>query len=878
MRHARSIVTFMLATIAALSLVVHPARADDTSPAGPESGPAPYSKFIVGAEAQNGLFNVIRKSGKVYIDIAQAQLGQDYVQTAELVNGLGGYGVWPGGISAAARIIRFTRSDNKIVVTWPNTYFIAPGNEPAQRAIARTVADSPVALEPIAATDPVTGRIVFDASFLLTDVYNLSDILRDVTGRDKPDQAYGLDPDRTFFGQTKAFPMNVVINANQTWKSDNPQVIDNVPDPRSLSIRIAYNIAQPPPSSDYIPRIADDRIGFFDSPHLSFASDANYSRVTRYIIRWNVQPSDPAKAVSPAKNPIVFYLSNEIPEQYRPTIRAAILRWNSAFARAGISDAVQVRDQPADSTWDPDDIRYNTVLWLTESNNSSFAAASPIFDPRTGQTFRANIVIDADWLNFQFSSAQYLADPADRGLRAGFQSGERGLALGMARESSFGRIALDLMGQPLVGAGLSTYVNDGLLWTIMHESGHALGLQHNFIGTQAYTVKQMQSRDFTSKFGLSSSVMDYVGINLWPKGMGSGEYWQTMLGPYDYHAIHWGYARIPGAKTPQDEVSTLNRWASNWNNPQYRFASDEDAGFGDAHAIDPRVSRWDLTNDPLTWSATRLQLTDDLMKKLDSRWPQPGHTYDQERIAFGWVFFERLSAAVQSEHFIAGEFLSRSHTGDPGAPAPLVQIPRDVERRAFGQLNKYVFADGAWNFSPATLNRLVYSEWEPFVNGAWAYDPQPRHDMPVAEMAEGFANQMLGTMFQPLMLERLDDLPLKSRPGTTMTLTDLFDWTQTSIYGDLRDPKMRSIGRVHRTIQQSYARLLTQLWLAPRQGTPYDAQSMARSELVSVRSDLKTALGRQALDELTRAHLESLQEIVSRALDARQVIPAKESP
>jgi hypothetical protein len=875
-RYLRSVLSFAIAIVACSSIAVDAARADDST-SGSDSGPAPYAKFVTGAQVQTGLFNIIRKSGKVYIEIAPSQLGQDYVQTAELANGLGGYGLLPGGISATARIIRFTRNDNKVVVTWPNTYFIAPGNEPAQRAIARTFADSTVAVAPVVATDSVSGHIVFDASFLLTDVTDLTTALKQVTGVDKPDQAYSLDPDRTLFGPTKAFPMNVVIDADQTWESDNPQVVDNVPDPRSLLIRVAYNIAQPPAKTDYVPRLADDRIGFFDSPYLNFATDANYSRVVHYVIRWNLQPTDPSKPVSPAKTPIVFYLSNEIPTQYRGTIRTAILRWNDAFARAGISDAVQVKDQPADATWDPDDIRYNTVLWLTESNNSSFAAASPVFDPRTGQTFRANIVIDADWLNFQYSTQNYIADPADRGLSAAFGARERGLTLGMARESHFGRIALELMGQPLAGAAYTKYVNDGLLWTIMHESGHALGLQHNFIGTQAYTVKQMQSKTFTSRFGLSASVMDYVGVNVWPKGSGQAAYWQTMLGPYDYHAIHWGYAPIPFARTPQDEVPTLNRWASNWTNVEYRFASDEDAGFGDAHAIDPRVSRWDLTNDPLTWCAARMQMTDELMKKLDSRWPLPGHTYDQERDAFGWVFFEYLSAALQSEHFLAGEYLSRSHVGDPGAQQPLTQVPRDAERRAFSLTDKYVFSDGAWNFSPATLNRLVYSEWEPTVNATWAYNPQPRHDIPVAEIVEDFANQELGVMFQPLMLERLDDLPLKAKPGTTMSLTDLFDWTQASIYGDLRDPRLTSIGEVHRALQQSYARLLARMWLAPRPGTPYDAQSMARAELVAVRGDLKGATGRKGLDEITRAHLESLQELVSRALDARQVVPVREN-
>ncbi len=61
----------------------------------------------------------------------------------------------------------------------------------------------------------------------------------------------------------------------------------------------------------------------------------------------------------------------------------------------------------------------------------------------------------------------------------------------------------------------------------------------------------------------------------------------------------------------------------------------------------------------------------------------------------------------------------------------------------FNLLDKYIFSDGAWSFSPATLNRLVYSEWESSPNAAWAYNPPPRHDIPMAEIAAGIAQQEL---------------------------------------------------------------------------------------------------------------------------------------
>jgi Domain of unknown function (DUF5118) len=84
----------LLGFIAAfLLLIPAAARADD-------SGPAPYATFVTGAQVQNGLFNIIRKGGKVYMEIAPSQLDQDFIQSAEQVNALGGWFVIPGGISS----------------------------------------------------------------------------------------------------------------------------------------------------------------------------------------------------------------------------------------------------------------------------------------------------------------------------------------------------------------------------------------------------------------------------------------------------------------------------------------------------------------------------------------------------------------------------------------------------------------------------------------------------------------------------------------------------------------------------------------------------------------------------------------------------------
>ena len=63
------------------------------------------------------------------------------------------------------------------------------------------------------------------------------------------------------------------------------------------------------------------------------------------------------------------------------------------------------------------------------------------------------------------------------------------------------------------------------------------------------------------------------------------------------------------------------------------------------------------------------------------------------------------------------------------------------------------------------------------------------------------------------------------------------------------------------------------LWLKPDQGTPYDAQSLARAKLLQLQSDIQYAQKSSKLDELTRAHLDNLNTLVSRALDTRNVLP-----
>ena len=835
--------------------------------------PDAYAEFVKGATEQHGLLTVWRKKGEVYLEIAPSQLGKDFIETAIPANGLGGFGIFPGYVYLApARIMRFTKRDDKIVITWPNTIYDAKPGSAAERAAATTYSQSVVALAPIAAEKTSNGDIIFDAKPFLGDVSAVAATLRESLGTKNPLHAYHLDPARTFFGKTEAFPDNVVVEADQTFASADPNVIDNVPDPHSVQLKVDYNIAVAPNTADYRPRPADSRVGMWDIARLEYGNYVERENRKHVVIRWNMEPGDSGKKLSPAKHPLVYYLSNTIPPEYRKTVREALLTWNDAFEKIGISNAVEVREQPNDPNWSPDDIRYNVVRWVTGSNVEFGAEAEVSFDPRTGQEINVGVLLDGNDLRF----VNYLHDFEVKPLRSGKRAPTAeppSYGAEMRAQGAFAMDAFSAMDVHQDPAFAQRFREEALRAIVLHESGHDFGLSHNFIGSYAYTAKDLQSKTFTEKYGVATSVMEYAPVNLWPKGTAQGEYFQSVLGPYDYHVIAYGYTPLDGKGAAQEKTA-LNAIADQWANPLDRFAGDEDTDYADAHAVDPRVNIEDLTDDPLSWCGVQLKMAHGLISSLDRREPREGQSYEVARQAFGTILGHERFCLEIPEHYIGGAYLSRSHKGDPGAAVPFQPVPRALEKRAFGMLDTYLLSDRAWSFSPKLLDTLTYNEWASWTDTSWGYDPPARHDVPVAQIAAEYQERVVGMMFQPLMLQRLDQITLNAAPGATMNLADLFNWMQRSVYGDLSSRGLRSIGLVHRNLQQRYTRRLIALALTPGPGVPSDAVALARMELTSLRSDLRSALAGHALDEMTRAHLMDLSSMVSDALQARTVVPA----
>jgi hypothetical protein len=256
--------------------------------------------------------------------------------------------------------------------------------------------------------------------------------------------------------------------------------------------------------------------------------------------------------------------------------------------------------------------------------------------------------------------------------------------------------------------------------------------------------------------------------------------------------------------------------------------------------------------------------------------PEAGQPYEQATTAFGYAVRPAFQCSGEFSRYIGGQYLSRAHRGDPGAKPPIVPTPLADEQRAFGMLDKYIFSDATWNLSPRLLSELGYSEWAGYgyvqLPGygnlpGWAYDPPHRHYESLAALVGEMQDRAIRQMFDPWVLQRLDDNPGLAVGEKTMSMSDLFAWMRKSVYGDVGHG---SLSLLRRNLQDSYEKTLIGLAKTPSPNAPEDAQAFARVELAWIADTAGSAARRTNADAATHAHLELLQ---SRAADALATRP-----
>jgi len=825
----------------------------------------PFDEVIKGFKVIEGFFTLYQKDdeAKVYMEIKPDQFDKIFLCCITRQAGDGRF------FDAGAMLWDFPFVFKKVGKTVQfinkNVLFRADKDAPIHRAIEQGLSDSIMGSAKIESTPhPERRSVLVDPSgFFLQDMelinYTLSEFMK---------VDYGFDRDNSYFGVLKSFPQNTEIETILYFKTAKPKsMFYTVPDNRSFSVRYHYSLASLS-ETDYKPRIADDRVGHFLTMYQDYTSMLRETPYERYITRWHLEKSEPKFELSPPKKPIVFWLENTIPIEYREAIKEGVLLWNKAFERIGFKDAIVVQQQPDDADWDPADSRYNTIRWIV-SPGGGYAVGPSRSDPFTGQIYDADVRISADYVRYIFGEYEELVSPlAMENSSASLLYRECphdccDYWIGMAQQASLGWSLLTARGAVERGEiSAEEYIHDALVELAAHEVGHTLGLRHNFKGSTVLTNDQLQDMKLTTEEGISGSIMDYVPVNIAPEGKKQGQYYQTTLGPYDYWAIEYAYKPID-AESSDSEKAVLEKIASKVADPKLIYGTDEDA-FGDARGIDPDCNRYDLGSDPIAYYRDQINISKELWSKMEGKFEKKGERYQKLRRVFSQGLYPYYSASAYVTRYIGGIYHRRDHVGDPNGRVPFEVVSAKRQREALEFLKKNILGPDAFSFSPEILNKLAPERFWDFEGSIWSMQ---RIDYPIHSVIFSIQTNPLNRLYDPTLLNRMLDNELRFKKGEKpFTMAEMFEGVREAIWLEL--DTQTDINSFRRGLQRAHLAKLIGLVIKPVGNVPEDASTLARADLIKLKEKIDNALSGEKLDAYTKAHLDETRSRIEAALKA----------
>ncbi|RQP16056.1 MAG: DUF5117 domain-containing protein, partial [Parapedobacter sp.] len=312
----------------------------------------------------DGLFTLYRDTATASLQLylEKGQLGKDFIYQSFSMGG-------PTALFLNQNMIRDTwlfsirKNNDRIEFLRKNTSFYYDPDNPVSKAANADVADAVFYSEKIAASDSAGYLIPIDGLFI-------SDKLDQV----KPTMPPGIPPGAVFnlgnlnvskssYDTVRSFPKNTDIVVRLAY--DNPMPMNgggkDITDARYVTVRMQHSFLEVP-QNNYRPRRDDPRVGYFGAEvdDLTSISPAPYRD---FISRWHLEKKNPNAKISEPVEPIVFWIENTTPIEYRPIIKEAGEKWNEAFEAAGFKNAVVMKEMPDDADWDPADIAYNVIRW-----------------------------------------------------------------------------------------------------------------------------------------------------------------------------------------------------------------------------------------------------------------------------------------------------------------------------------------------------------------------------------------------------------------------------------------------------------------------------------------------------------------------------------
>ncbi|MDO5581443.1 MAG: zinc-dependent metalloprotease [Planctomycetia bacterium] len=993
--------------------VVVPAKTVSTTSS--SQGKLPEFKTIAPeATPVPGLLNFYRHKNKLYMEAASGDLNTDFIIIISIAKGIGrapllaGWS-WDFGDDM---LWQFRKVDDRIQIVRRNFRHQANSGTPEAKAVSIAFTDSILFSLPILAKGPKGGDIIDLTSIFMSD-------LPQISSQALP--GFYFAGDRSTWAKVKGLKDNMELEVAATYSGGGyygNSISNNVMDTRGISINVHYSISKLP-NSGYQPRYADERVGYFNTVLKNYSKNPDDGNFVRYISRWNLKKMESGADTSLAKKPIIFWLEKTVPYQYRKPIRDGILEWNKAFEKAGFYNAIEVRQQEDNDTWDPEDINYNTIRWSTA--NVGFSIGPNRVNPLNGEVLDADVILDVGFITswnrtFELYSpkdlAKQLAGPFEVRPRTKemkldpkfnfeelnqedrerfrpqvneslFYSQQMGLAMTFfdvmtadelytpdssdapskdqivgakdakkekkakdQKSAKSGKPAKDAQSKndsakadPAKSDSKETkaaknvkddpkksksdekkpektdaekaaekakleaarktketemkkkqdeerkkLINQGLQYLATHEVGHTLGLRHNFKLSTLLTLEELNDPAKTAEFGYAGSVMEYMPVNIMPKGMKQGDYYPTKLGKYDYWAIEYGYKDF--SKSTDSELDDLKKIASLQTKPEYNFATDEDCY---NLTSDPLVNTFDLGKSPLEYSKLRVRLVKDVLKGLNDRIVKDGESYRKLSTRYNMLLFAHANALYFATKYIGGMHINRDFKGDANGRAPFEMVSAKEQRAAFDLLKKEVFGVNSYKIPSNIYNYLAPNRWY-----HWGSSISMRYDMSIHDDILLWQNLFMEELLDPIRLSHLNDAQFRaSNEKDLFTAAEMVHGLTQSIFAELNGLKSgnytlakQAISSTRRNLQRMYVEKLNENVLGPSDyiylyGLYYgmytgysgtrmnDFTSIARMELIDLKEKINGVLdGDAKLDSYSKAHLLQMGDEIEQTLKA----------
>ena len=561
------------------------------------------------------------------------------------------------------------------------------------------------------------------------------------------------------------------------------------------------------------------------------------------IHRWDLKKKHPDKIFSEPENPVVFWIENTTPEEFRPAVEEGVLAWNKSFKKAGFINAIQVKTQPDNATWDAGDIRYNVLRW-TSSPNPPFGGYGPSFvNPKTGEILGADIMLEFIYFTNRVKyDFLYKAEIFEKDVN-------RCLAGEITHQGNlFGMITMDT-GESK-GLLKKELIRQSIVRLVLHEVGHTIGLNHNFKSSYLHNRVDIHNQELTERIGLTGSVMDYTPVNLSFDPRKQGQYYSTVPGPYDDWAIEFGYSEFQKNSEREEALSNI---LSRSTSPELLFGNDADDMRSPGKGIDPRAMIGDMSSNPIDYSVERIEIINGLMNDLTEKYTIKGESFHGLRDAFLILMREYRNAVTTVSRFIGGVYVDRSFAGQEGAGLPYTPVPYGSQKYAMEILDVYLFAPHTFSI-PEDLGNYLQKQRRGFNFYGITEDPK------FHSIVLGIQKSALNHLLNGNVLKRISDSRMY---GNEYTLPEMLNDLTASIF--FIDSKTQ-VSSFRQNLQREYVdRLIVIAGLQKESNDDHLSQAASMHQLKDI---LKLVSKRSKTNDETNIHREFLAYKISAAFDS----------